>query len=62
MKTAADLKKGDTFRKQGFKFTVDSVTNEEYKNGKASILVACSTNDSKVVDSFFHFKPATKIK
>ena len=60
--TAADLKIGDTFKKQGFKFTVKEITHETYKNGKLSILVGCTTNEGKTIDSFFHFKPATKIK
>jgi hypothetical protein len=60
--TAAELKIGDTFKKQGFKFTVQEITSDNYKNGKPSILVSCTTNDGKKVDSFFHFKPTTKIK
>lgn len=60
--TAAELKIGDTFKKQGFKFTVKELTNETYKNGQPSIMVGCTTNEGKIVDSFFHFKPTTKIK
>lgn len=60
--TAAELKIGDTFKKQGFKFTVQEITHENYKNGQPSIMVGCTTNDGKIVDSFFHFKPNTKIK
>ena len=59
---AAELKIGDTFKKQGFKFTVKELTNETYKNGQPSILVGCTTNEGKNVDSFFHFKPTTKVK
>lgn len=60
--TAAELKIGDTFTKQGFKFTVQEITPESYKNGQLSLLVSCTTNGGKIVDSFFHFKPTTKIK
>ena len=59
---AAELKIGDTFKKQGFKFTVQEITSETYKNGQPSIMVSCTTNEGKIVDSFFHFKPNTKIK
>lgn len=58
---ASDLKVGDIFRKQGFKFKVHSIQNETLKNGNPSLLVSCSMNDGKNVDSFFHFKPQTKI-
>lgn len=60
--TAAELKIGDTFKKHGFKFTVQEITPETYKNGQPSLLVACTTNEGKIIDSFFHFKPTTKIK
>lgn len=59
-RTAKDLKIGDTFKKQGFKFTVKEITAENYKNGKQSILVGCTTNDGTIIDSFFHFKLETK--
>lgn len=62
MKKASDLKIGDTFKKQGYKFTIVKITNEEYKNGVKSLLVECTMNDSKIVDSYFHFKTDTKIK
>ena len=60
--TAQELKKGDTFRKQGYLFTVVNIKNENYKNGAPSLIVECTMNDGKIVDSFFHFKPTTKIK
>jgi hypothetical protein len=59
---AQDLKIGDTFKKQGFKFTVKNIEPETLKNGTASLLVSCTMNESKIVDSFFHFKLDTKIK
>lgn len=60
-RTAQDLQVGDTFRKQGFKFTVCKITKEEYKNGSKSLMVQCSMNNSKIEDSVFHLKPSTKI-
>jgi hypothetical protein len=60
--TANQLKIGDTFRKQGYLFTVVELTNDDYKNGTENILVSCTTNGGKIVDSFFRFKPTTKIK
>jgi uncharacterized protein (UPF0128 family) len=59
---AEELKIGDTFKRQGFKYTVKELINETYKNGNASILVCCTMNDGIEVDSFFHFKPTTKVK
>jgi hypothetical protein len=59
---AQDLKIGDTFKKQGFKFTVKNIEPETLKNGTASLLVSCTMNESKIVDSFFHFKLDTKLK
>ena len=59
---ASELKIGDTFRKDGFLFTVKEIENESYKNGKPSLLVSCSLGNSSIVDSYFHFKPTTKIK
>ena len=59
---AQDLKIGDTFKKQGFKFTVKNIEPETFKNGTACLLVSCTMNESKIVDSFFHFKLDTKIK
>jgi hypothetical protein len=58
---AQDLKIGDTFKKQGFKFTVKNIEQDTFKNGTASLLVSCTMNDSQIVDSFFHFKLETKI-
>ena len=60
--TAQYLKIGDTFKKQGFKFTVKNIEPETLKNGTASLLVSCTMNESEIVDSFFHFKLNTKIK
>jgi hypothetical protein len=60
--TALELKIGDTFKRQGIKFTVQNIEQETYKNGKPSLLVYCTANNSKVVDSFFHFKLTTKVK
>ena len=62
MKTAKDLKIGDTFKKQGFKFVVKEIQQEIYKNGIPSLLVSCAINESEIIDSFFHFKLDTKIK
>ncbi len=59
---AQDLKIGDTFKKQGFKFTVKNIEPETLKNGTASLLVSCTMNDNQIVDSFFHFKLDTKLK
>ena len=59
---ASELKKGDTFIRQGFLFTVMEIENEEYKNGKSSLLVSCTMNNGKTIDSYFHFKPTTKVK
>lgn len=59
--TASELKQGDTFRKQGYKFTVVNIKEGGYKNGTPTVLVECTMNDSKIVDSFFHFKLNTKI-
>ena len=58
---ASELKKGDTFRKQGYKFTVVNIVEGGYKNGTPSILVECTMNDSKIVDSFFNFKLNTRV-
>lgn len=60
--TAAELKIGDTFRRQGFKFTVQNIKQDGYKNGTPCVRVECTMNDNKIVDSFFVFKLTTKIK
>ena len=60
--TAAELKIGDTFKRQGFKFTVVNIKEDNYKNGTPAITVGCTTNEGKAVDSFFSFKLTTKIK
>jgi hypothetical protein len=59
---AAQLQIGDTFKKQGFKFTVKTLQQDVYKNGTPSVIVGCTMNDSQIVDSFFNFKLTTKIK
>jgi hypothetical protein len=61
MRTAKDLKIGDTFKKQGFKFTIKNIEPETQKNGIACLLVSCTMNENKIVDSFFHFKLTTKV-
>ena len=63
---ASELKIGDTFKKQGFKFIVSKITNDQYFNGNASLIVECicdnlKFNPKKLVDTVFHFKPETKI-
>lgn len=65
--TASQLKVGDTFRKQGFCYTVAKITTENYKNGIDSLMVECIMNNEKYnpkknVDTVFHFKLQTKIK
>ncbi len=59
---ASELKIGDTFRRDGYKFTVSNIREGGYKNGTPSIVVECTMNDSKLVDSFFHFKLNTRVK
>ena len=61
MRTAKDLKVGDTFRKQGFKFTVAIIEADKYKNGTDCVNIICYANDSKIPDSSFNFKTTTKI-
>ena len=36
--TASELKIGDTFKKQGYLFTVVELTNDDYKNGTENII------------------------
>ena len=60
--TAAELKIGDTFKRQGFSFKVVKLTQDTYKNGTPCVIVACTMNNSEIVDSFFDFKLTTKIK
>ena len=60
--TAAELKIGDTFRRQGFLFTVANIKPDSYKNGTPAVIVECTTNQGKIVDSFFLFKLTTKVK
>jgi hypothetical protein len=59
---AAELKIGDTFKKQGYTFKVVKLTQDYYKNGTPSVIVECTTNGGNIVDSFFNFKLTTKIK
>jgi hypothetical protein len=59
---ASELKIGDTFKRQGHSFKVVKLTQDNYKNGTPSIIVECTTNGGKIVDSFFNFKLTTKIK
>jgi hypothetical protein len=59
---ASELKIGYTFKKQGYSFVVQKITSENYRNGMASLMVECTTNGGKIIDSVFHFKPETKIK
>jgi hypothetical protein len=59
---ASELKIGDTFRRQGFLFTVANIKPETYKNGTPAVIVECTTNQGKIVDSFFLFKLTTKVK
>ena len=65
---AKDLKIGDTFKKQGFTFKVVTITSDNYLNGNDVLLVSCigkhklySPNLNEQIDSFFQFKPETKI-
>jgi hypothetical protein len=60
--TAAELKIGDTFKRQGYSFKVVKITQDSYKNGTPSVIVECTTNGGDIVDSFFNFKLTTKIK
>jgi hypothetical protein len=60
-KTASQLQIGDTFKKQGYTFTILKITQDKYKNGTPCIMVECGTNGKQVADSFFSFKLTTKI-
>ena len=60
--TASELKIGDTFRRQGFLLTVKKIKPDTYQNGTPCIIVECTTNGGKIVDSFFCFKLTTKVK
>ncbi len=59
---ASELKINDTFKRQGFKFTVKTIQNDSFKNGTPCILVGCTMGNNQVVDSYFTFKLDTKIK
>lgn len=61
MRTAKDLKIGDTFKKQGFKFTVSTIEEDKQINGLKCISIMCYTNDGKIADSNFNFKLTTKV-
>jgi hypothetical protein len=61
MRTAKDLKIGDTFKKQGFTFTVATIEDDKQKNGIECVNIMCYTNNSKIADSHFNFKLTTKI-
>ena len=60
--TAAELKIGDTFKRDGYSFKVVKLTPDRYKNGTPCVIVECTMNGSSLVDSFFNFKLTTKIK
>jgi hypothetical protein len=60
--TAAELKIGDTFKRQGYSFKVAKLTQNSFKNGTPCVMVECHTNGGEIVDSTFHFKLTTKIK
>ena len=60
--TASELKINDTFKKQGFTFTVKSIEQDTYKNGTPCLSIGCATNGSSEIGSFFNFKLDTKIK
>jgi outer membrane protein assembly factor BamA len=60
--TAQELKIGDTFRRQGYKFTVVNIVPDTYKNGTEALRVECTMGSSTKVDSFFSFKLTTKVK
>jgi len=59
---ASELKIGDTFRSDGFLLTIANITTSSYKNGTPCIMVECTTNGGKIVDSFKCFKLTTKVK
>jgi hypothetical protein len=60
--TAAELKIGDTFKKEGHTFKVVKLTPDTYKNGTPCLIVECTMNGGSIADSFFSFKLGTKIK
>jgi hypothetical protein len=60
--SAAELKKGDTFKRQGMTFKVVNIKPDTYKNGTPCVIIECTTNGGSIVDSFFNFKLTTKIK
>jgi len=61
MRTAKDLKIGDTFKKQGFKFTVATIESDIQKNKVECVSITCYTNNGKIADSNFNFKLTTKV-
>jgi hypothetical protein len=62
MKTAKQIKVGDTFTKQGLKLIVRQIREEEFKNGTKALTLFCSTIGSNLIDSFITYKLNTKIK
>ena len=61
MRLASELKIGDTFKKQNRNFTIQNITPCEYKNGTKAVMLECTVNDRKIIDSYFTFKLDTKI-
>lgn len=61
---AKDLKVGNSFKKQGYEFTVVSIEKDTYKNGTdcLNVICTCSYNNHSTKDSTFSFKPTTKVK
>lgn len=61
MKTAKQIKVGDTFTRQGLKLIVREIRNDEFKNGKQAVTLCCSCVGSDLIDSFITHKIDTKI-
>ena len=59
---ASELKIGDTFKSDGFLLTVAKITPDTYKNGTPCLMVECTTNGGKIIDSFKCLKLTTKVK
>lgn len=62
MRTAKDLKIGETFKRNGITFKVASIENDVQKNGTKCLSISCFANEGIKADSFFSFKLDTKIK
>jgi hypothetical protein len=60
--TAAELKIGDTFKRQGFTYKVANLITDTQVNGTPIVIVECISNISSTIDSYFRFKFTTKIK